>query len=463
MSDYLFMLENHLNADQSRVLAEVQACAAESNVSLFLTGGAMRDMAAGFPIRDLDFAVEGPAVKLAKAVAHKSGAEIISIDEVRKSAELRFPGSVTVEIGMARQEKYAKPGGRPAVQPATVHEHLRGRDFTINAIALSLNRASRGLLLDPTNGVADIEGKELRAVSNFALYDDPSRILRLIRFKVRLGYTIAERTLSQYQNVREAGLEAKITPEALGHELRQIAEEPKAGDILQALEEEKLLYLFSPALEGAKLNAPGFAKLLKAKELVPFGLAFPVENLGLFLYLLLEKLSPKERSALMKLTGLGKADISACQKLEPASKKLEKELKNTRLQKPSRLHALLSKTPGEQILFLLVKSGERLVQDRIKKYLQVLMAAAQEVTDKDVVMTTNLEPGTPKFQKAKQEMIAQKLDARPKKVEPLPEGEPGADPLAPPQPSAPGQSSAPRPGSGSPRQGAILATHARRG
>ena len=428
MSDYMFMLENHLNAEQSRILVEVQACAAESNLSVFLTGGAMRDMLGGFPIRDLDFVVEGPALKLAKTIAQKTGAEILSVDDTRKTAELRFAGGLTAEIGMARQEKFAKPGGRPSVQPATIHEHLRGRDFTVNAIALSLNRASRGLLLDPTNGLADIENKELRAVSNYGLYDDPARMLRLIRLKARLSYTIAERTQSQYQNVREAGLESKITPAALANELRSIADEPKAGEILATLEHEKLLSLFSPALEGTKLNTQGFAKLTKARELVPFGLDFPTDNLGLFLYLLLEKLTPKERSALYKSSGLEKADQAAWQKLEGHAKKLEKELKSPKLQKPSRLYTVLSKAPGEQILFLLVKSGERGVQDRIKNYLQKYLPAAQEVTDREVTAATNLEPGTPKFHKTKQDMIAQRLDARPKKVEVPEEPEPAAGP-----------------------------------
>lgn len=441
MSDYMFMLENHLNAEQSRVLAEVQACAAESNLSVFLTGGPMRDMLGGFPIRDLDFAVEGAAVKLAKVVADRSGAEILSIDDSRKVAQLRFAGGLAAQIGLARQEKFAKPGGKPTVQPATIHEHLRGRDFTVNAIALSLNRASRGLLLDPTNGLADIEARELRAVSNYGLYDVPVRLFRLIRLKVRLGYTIAERTQTQFQNVRETGLETKISPPALAAELRAIAEEPKAGEILAALEQEKLLYLFSPALEGPKLNLPGFAKLAKARELVPFGLDFPTDNLGLFLYLFVEKLSSKERAGLFKTSGLEKEDQAAWQKLEGHARKLEKELKSPKLQKPSRLYALLSKVPGEQILFLLVKSTERGVQDRIKNYLQKYLPAAQEVTDREVTIATNLEPGAPKFEKAKQEMIAQRLDARPKKPE-VPED--GGEGTAPPALASPAPARSPR-------------------
>src|SRR5579863_4279849 len=101
---------------------------------------------------------------------------------------------------MARHEKPGKPGAKPQVQAATIHEDLRGRDFTVNAIALSLSRASRGLLIDPTNGAGDLERKELRAVSNYTLYDDPSRILRMFRLQVRLGFAIEERTRMQYQN-----------------------------------------------------------------------------------------------------------------------------------------------------------------------------------------------------------------------------------------------------------------------
>ena len=152
-----------------------------------------------------------------------------------------FPSGVHATTGMARQEKYAKPGAKPTVKPATIHEDLRGRDFTINSIALSLNPASRGLLLDPNNGVGDLERKELRAVSNYTLYDDPIRLLRMLRFKVRLGFTIEERTKMQYDNAREAQLETRIGPEELLEELRHIANEPNCADIVKILEEEKLL------------------------------------------------------------------------------------------------------------------------------------------------------------------------------------------------------------------------------
>jgi len=412
----MFMLESHLTADEARVLSTVQAVASEANTPLFLTGGAMRDMLGGFAIRDLDFTVEGNAAKLAKEVARRAGGEILSVDELRNSVELLFPGGVTCEIAMARKEKYSAPGAKPQIAPATIHEDLQGRDFTINAIALSLNRGSRGLLIDPTNGLADLGRREMRAVGNYTLYDDPSRLLRLIRFKTRLGFTVEERTQSQYRNAREAGVESRIPARALWRELRQIADEPNPAEVVRALADEGLLALYSPGLTGPKLNIAGLTRLVKAKQAIPFGVNIHAKNLGLFLYFLTEKLSPKEKAALIKSTGMKRAEVEEWQKIEAQAKKLETALKSAKLHKPSQVYAVASRAPGELLLFLLARSDQRVVQDRIKNYLQKYLPAALEITDQAVADATGLRPGTPKFAKAREEMIATRLDARPKKV-----------------------------------------------
>src|SRR5579883_1650968 len=420
MSDYMFMLESHLSTEQFRVVGEMQKLAAAAGSNLFLTGGALRDMIGGFPVRDLDFTIEANPLKLGKAI-EKMGAKVIGTDDLRKCVELEFPGGVTASIGMAHSEKFAKSGGKPQVAPATIHEDLRSRDFTINAIALSLNRASLGLPIDPTNGVGDIERKELRAIHNYVFYDDPSRMLRLIRFKVRLGYAIDERTRLQYENAREAEMLTKITPEALGDELHRIAAEPLAGDLMKALEEEKLIGLYSPALEGPKLNLAGFAKLQKARQVVPVD--YRSNAMPLFLTVLFEKLNAKEISALMKNAALSKAESNGVEKLKASAKKLERDLKSPKLQKPSALYQVLSKAPGEVVLDLLVYSEQRLVQDRIRNYFAKYLPASMEITD-EMVAATGVAAGTPKFAKAKEEMILTRLDSRPKKPAPEPEPPP---------------------------------------
>ncbi len=411
----MFMLDSHLTGDQSKVLTAVRDAAAEASLNLFLTGGAMRDMMGGFAIRDLDFTVEGQPIKLAKTLSDITGAELLSVDENRKSVEMLFFGNVPASISMARTEKSGRTGAKLQVQAATIHEDLSGRDFTVNSIGLSLSKASRGLLLDPANGLGDLHNKELRAVSNYALYDDPSRLLRLFRLRTRLGFAVAERTMLQYQNVREAGLETKISPAALALELRQTARDPLAGDILKAFETEGLLILFSPVLAGPKLNLQGFQKLVKARQLLPSGIEFANDSFGLFLTILFEKLNPRERSQLGQTASIEKGEVDMAAKIELRAKKLEKQIAALRVNRPSTLYNVLSKQPGEDLLYLLMHSNQRLVLDRLKNYLQKYLPTAHEVTEQEV-LDRGVAAGTPKFAKLRQEMINARLDARPKKI-----------------------------------------------
>ncbi len=419
MSDYMFMLENHLNAEQSRFVSALQEICDEANANVFLAGGAMRDMLGGFPLRDLDFVLEGNAIKTAKALSAALGAVVTSTDDVRKIVEMTLPGGSTVSVGMSRTERYVKAGGKAHVAPASIHEDLRCRDFTINSIALSLGKASKGLLLDPMNGLADLERRELRAVSNYGLYDDPVRIWRMIRLRVRLGFAIEERTAAQYANAREAGMEKHIGPRALFEQLRQIANEANPGDVLKAFEDEKLLSQITPVLSGPKLNLQGFAKLLKVRQSVPFGTEFAVDNFALLLYLLTEKLNAKEAAGLAKGLAIDRGEKQLVERMKLRAKKLEKALKSARLQKPSQVYGVISPERGETILLLHMITEQRLVQDRIRNYLQKYMTTALEVTDKDVE-AEGLKAGTPKFAKRKTEKIAARLDARPRKVVEVP-------------------------------------------
>src|SRR3990170_2208567 len=148
MSDYLFLLESRLSHAQWQVLAQVQKAAEALGVNLYLAGGTVRDLVGGFPIEDLDFVVEGNALKMARALA-KEGAEIRWQSETLRTAELAFSSEVMASVSMARSETYAKPGTAPTVAPAPIIAHLRRRDFSINAMGISLNPQSRGLLLDP--------------------------------------------------------------------------------------------------------------------------------------------------------------------------------------------------------------------------------------------------------------------------------------------------------------------------
>jgi tRNA nucleotidyltransferase/poly(A) polymerase len=418
MSDYIYMLESHLSPDQNQVVEDVQTAAAQANVNLFLTGGAMRDMLAGFRIRDLDFVVEGNAIKVAKAIADATGAETVAVDDHRKTVELLFGNGVTAQIGMSRAEKYARSGAKPQVTSATIQEDLRRRDFTCNAIALSLSRASRGLLLDPMNGLADIERRELRAISSYGFYDDPSRLLRLIRFRVRLGFQTEERTQMQVANAREAEVEKLIPGRALGEELKRIALEDNSAEIVKQLEDAGLLKLFSPALAGPKANLPGLSRLDKIVHTVPDDLRWRRARWAPFFYVLTEKLAPKERAALVKSVELSKADADAAQKVELRAKKLETTLKSARLKKASQVYHLVAAAAPEEVLFLLYKSQQKVVLERFKAHFQKYLPLILEISQEEWA-SIPVKPDTPKYAKARDEFITNRLDRRPKKPAPV--------------------------------------------
>ena len=426
MSDYMFMLESHLSADQNRVVAAVQAKAADAGVNLFLAGGAMRDMLGGFRLRDLDFVVEGNAVKIARSIPET---RVVSIDENRRSAELIFPGGVPAQIAMARTERYSRPGAKPQVASATIQEDLRCRDFTIDAIALSLARASRGLLLDPMNGLADLQNRELRTVTPYVFYDDPSRLLRFVRLRTRLGFEPEPRTAGQYANAREQKLESYIGPRLLGEELQQIAAETNPAEVMEALGREGLATLFSPELEGPKLNLAGLAKLEKLRRLLPPGAEPGFDTLAPFLWALTEKMPPKEKQALVARTALAKPEADAWLKLPAHSRKLETALKSPTLRRPSQVYQAVAHAGGDQVVFLLYHSESKTVQDRLRNYLQKYLPTALEVQDSEVQSSD--PPGSPKFLKAKEDLIAKRLNARPKPPEPEPV------PPPPPPPDAP--------------------------
>lgn len=440
MSDYIYMLDSHLSRDQNRVVEEVQAAAAQANLNLFLTGGAMRDMLAGFRIRDLDFVVEGNALKMAKALAEKTGAKTVSVDENRKSVELLFESGVTAQVGMSRHEKYARTAGKPQVSAATIQEDLRGRDFTCNAIALSLNRASKGLLLDPMNGLADIERRELRAINTYGFYDDPSRLLRLIRFKARMNFTVEERTQLQVGNAREAEVQKLIPARTLGVELKRISTEDNLGDILKGLEESGLLALFSPALAGPKLNLPGIAKFEKAFRLLPDEPQWRAARFGPFMDVLTEKLSPKERLQLVKTTELAKQETELWTKLPARAKKLETALRSARIRKPSHVYHLVNVAHPDEVLYLLSQSAFKPVQERLRNHFQKYLPMVQEITPEEWA-TVDAKPGTPRYAKARDAFISVRLDRRPKKPAPQPLEIPVVEPIVGRRPGRPASSS----------------------
>src|SRR6185312_6211517 len=390
------------------------------------TGGAMRDMLRGAPIRDLDFTVEREAIKIGKALAAALKGHITEEDSLKRSVEMVLPGGLRASVSNARTEKYTKAGGKPQIAPATIHEDLARRDFTINAIALFLNRGAKGLLVDPTNGQADLLNRELRATNAMAFFDDPSRVFRLVRFRHVMNFEIAPRTQLQLENA-VLGDFLHPNPAALLPDLQALATHESAVAAIEDLDKLGLLTLLTPGLKAEKLNLAGLSRFEKhAHAIFPAG---NEEGWLAFLSVLFEKLSPKARAAALKALALPSADLKTLQQLDAAAKKLESALKSPKLHKPSQVWDVLRKVHTAEILMVAYRSEIRVVQDRLRAYFQKYLPAAQEVTEEQVAAATGLKPGAPKFAKAYETAVITRLNARPRKVEPEPEPPPPPMPM----------------------------------
>src|SRR6266567_1559595 len=365
MADYIYTLETRLSPDQQKAVTLVQDVAKSAGMNLYLTGGAIRDIITGFPIRDLDFTVQGNALKLRKDL-ERAGAVIGDADDETRSLLLTLPGGVRAEIAMARSERFEKPGKAPQIMPATIIEDLRRRDFTVNAMALSLNEGSRGLLMDPSNGVADIEAKVIRVLHNYAFLEDPSRMIRATRFTTRFHWPLEERTQIRYESAKENNYIEYITNRAVGYEIEQLAYEDDPLHILRVLEKEDWLKVLHPRWTTAKVDAAGLGQLLKTRQQMN-ELGYSPDPAPAVLYFLTARLGEKDIADMRKL--IPRKDlVEAWRDLEQNAKSLAKRLTSKEAATPSRTWKLLSEARPEMILFLAVTARQQAVAQKIKNF-----------------------------------------------------------------------------------------------
>jgi tRNA nucleotidyltransferase (CCA-adding enzyme) len=404
MSDYMYLLESHVNQEQNRLLTEVQAAAIEAGVAIYLTGGAMRDMLGGFPITDLDFTFEEPGpAKLGKMVAKLLPDAEFEEHPVTKTVEIKMPGGATGSLRVAHVGTPTKAGAAPKVKNAPLLDDLHYRDFTINAIAISLARASRGLIRDPMNGQSDLHNHEIRMCYPSAFLDDPLRLLRAVRLRHRLNFTIEERTERYLNSAIEAGALAALKPSDWRRELEMISDENVPSEILRELDTRKLL-----PVSAESLNLEGLAKFEKLRRMIPGRSSY----WPLFLLVLVDGVKPKDRAAFASAFGLKPAELEEAKKLKPQVTKLATAVKAPAVRRPSHIYNAISPAPPVAILYLLYDSDQRLILDRLRNYLEKYLPEASEITDAQVE-ATGAKPGSAQFARAKASMIAAKLNEPP--------------------------------------------------
>jgi tRNA nucleotidyltransferase (CCA-adding enzyme) len=375
MPDYIYLLNNRLNIHQRNALEQIRAVAREAGMTVFLVGGAVRDLTSGSPVLDLDVTVQGNALNLKKEL-EKAGGKLWGEHQPSRTLFFRFPVGVTVEISSARREEYPKPG-KPIYFWDTILDDLRRRDFTANAMALSLNEHSYGLLMDPLNGVADIEARQLRLVSNYGFIEDPARLLRATRLAARLGWQLDERTQTRFQNAKEENAIEALSGYERGYELEEIAHEEDGLRVLAAMEAEGWMQALFPHWTTAAADAPALEEMRKlVTQLQMQGVSPDISAVSV--HYLTQKLPSKDLAALKALF-VRPGFVEEWNNLDNAAKEFNKQLSGKEAATPSATWKLFTTADPQAVLWLGLTSKSPAIQAKYKNFFTVWPEARQKV------------------------------------------------------------------------------------
>lgn len=240
-------LDKELNPEHLRIIKAVSEQARTNHLSAFIVGGFVRDFLLDSSTYDFDIVVEGDAIALGKAIVAKHGGKLTT--HSRFGTAKWFLGSGTdstngrmkqvVDLISARQEFYEHPSALPTVERGSIKLDLHRRDFTINTLAIRLDGHHFGELHDYFGGLSDLEHKIVRVLHSLSFVDDPTRMLRAIRYEQRYGFVIEPRTLQLMDEAKQ--LLPRLSSERLRHELDLILGESKSAAMVSRLDELGLL------------------------------------------------------------------------------------------------------------------------------------------------------------------------------------------------------------------------------
>lgn len=220
MQDYFKKADKNI----LRIIKKVGKVADKNSIDCYVVGGIVRDLILEKKNLDLDIVVLGDAISFAKEV-NKDIGEKINIYQEFGTASVILKGGFVIDIATARKERYAKPGALPTVKNGCLKDDLFRRDFTINALAISIRKKTFGQLVDEFDGLKDIEGKTVRILHDKSFIDDPTRILRGIRFEQRFDFKFEPRTLQMLRKVLEKRQERNVKAPRYFVEFKKILSE----------------------------------------------------------------------------------------------------------------------------------------------------------------------------------------------------------------------------------------------
>lgn len=241
------IIEQRLAAELVGILQIASQIAQKQRHNLYLVGGTVRDILLGTTSLDIDLVAEGDGISLAGILAEKLAARI-TIYSRFGTANIEFPGKWSIDLATARHESYARPGVLPSIRPGSISDDLLRRDFSINAMAVSLNPGNYGELLDFYHGRFDLEKRLIRVLHPKSFTDDATRIWRSLRYAERLDFILEENTLRLLQE--NIDMLDTISGDRIRYEVECILREECPGRIFNRAQEMGVLAKLHPSLRA---------------------------------------------------------------------------------------------------------------------------------------------------------------------------------------------------------------------
>jgi len=367
-------------SEKLTLLSDIAAQAASLNSPCYIVGGFVRDLLLGKPINDFDIVVEGDAIQLGTLLVKKMGGKLTQHGKFQTAiwhlpASINFQGA-DIDLVTARSETYKTPGALPSVTPSTIDDDLRRRDFTINAMAIRLDGENFGEVLDPLNGMDDLKKCTIRVLHSKSFVDDPTRILRAIRYEGRYAFKLEEKT-SRLINSESLAALSKLSGERIRHELDLMFAEQGAGQMIVGA---GYLGLFEKIHQGLPLYNANYTDFL---DIVPtLDIAFDRVSLGYIFWMI--DLSQDEILSIAKRLDFS-ADLTH---IVWGASKLRKSLPYLVNGKPSAWTFAVEKLPLISIYANYLVSRENALLDFLS-----LWRFVKPHTTGDDLLVRGLEPG----------------------------------------------------------------------
>ncbi len=374
-----------------RLLQIVAKEAHNQRAALFIVGGFVRDLILDTSSLDFDLVVEGDAIALARALAIKHGGRVTAhrrFGTAKWHLTIEDYGLESIDLVSARTEFYTHPTALPTVERSSIKLDLHRRDFTLNTLALRLDGLHYGDLYDYWGGLSDLRQGLIRVLHSLSFVDDPTRMLRAVRFEQRFDFRIEDRTMELL--TAALGLLQRVSGDRIRHELDYVIDEPKAVQMFSRLNELGLLKAIHPDL-GWEPN--GRASIFSFTEPDPlWQLAgtyhgIPLQRALAYLFWLLHLPSDKVRKVTRRLKirqSLEAAVIDAC--------KLREDLPALAGKSPSEITDRLEKASLLAVFAVYMQADDRQIKDRIRSYAEEWRHITPE-TDGHRLRELGLQPG----------------------------------------------------------------------